>query len=94
MASVVRDNGKERENTDREEQKENPSIDARPTEAKGEAAPLVSKSKHGGSSSNTTREEISIRECSSNLSARSAAPWQGVVAQAENSTEKQPHAQT
>lgn len=61
--------GGRREDSDREEQKENPSVDARPTEEKGEAALLVSKSKHeGSSSSSTTREEISIRECSSSLS--------------------------
>ena len=39
--------GRDRENTDRWEQKENPSFDARLTVEKGEAAPLVSKSKHG-----------------------------------------------
>lgn len=62
MASVVSGNGTEKENTGREEQKENPSIDARLTEEKGEAVLPFSKRKHGGSSSNTTCEEISIRE--------------------------------
>lgn len=55
-------NGRERDNKDREEQKENPPTDARLTEEKGKATVLVSRSKHGGSSSNTTHDEISIRE--------------------------------
>ena len=44
--------------TQTEEQRENPSIDARLTEEKGEAALLVSESKHGGSSSNRTSEHV------------------------------------
>lgn len=77
--------GRERENTDGWEQKENPSFDARLTVEKGEAVPLVSKSKHGRAAATPPPVKRLASEflsffSFSYLSAHSAALWQGVLA--------------